>query len=116
MYSSLIASGRQLKLFYKISSTSSVLFHAHIPASCFHTSNAVYGWPRPKRSKKYPAVYQPTTLRARKAKDSIDAWPKTVWGKRLLGEMKEKNLMESDPWVQNQIHLKYGHIPKSKTI
>ena len=92
----------------------SMIHQASFQISYFHTSPAMEGWPRgPKRTR---IKFHPTTLRARKARDSIEAYPKTVWGKRLLGEMKDRNLMESDPWVKNQLELKYGHRPKWKRI
>ena len=77
------------------------------------TTPLLSDWMRPHISNHY---LNPRSLWVTKRKRGRTAWKKTPLGKRLQIVMKERNLMESDPWVQHQLHLKYGHIPPHKRI
>ncbi|KAL5255714.1 hypothetical protein ACHWQZ_G011066, partial [Mnemiopsis leidyi] len=86
-----------------------------IGMACMHTSNVMEGWNRGEGRTRWK--FHPTTLRRRKLDHGRTYWTKTKWGKRLQQEMKDRNLMESDPWVQNQLNLKYfDHKPKWRRI
>ena len=83
--------------------------------ACMHTSAVLEGWNRGEGRTRWK--FHPTTLRRRKLDDGRTSWKKTKWGKRLKEEMKDRNLMESDPWVQNQLKLKFfDHKPEWKRI
>lgn len=84
-----------------------------VQQSGFHTSGVLDGWGRGKNTR---IIFKPTTLRRRKLDNGEHSWTKKKWGKRLLCEMNERNLMISDPWVQNQLHLRNGHKPEWKRI
>ena len=88
---------------------------SQIGVACIHTSSVLEGWNRGEGRTRWK--FQPTTLRRRKLDRGRTYWTKTDFGKRLKREMKDRNLMLSDPWVQNQLNLKYfDHKPKWKRI
>ena len=104
--------GQVLKMTSRVCQTS---MPYQFGAACFHTSNVLEGWNRGEGRTRWK--FHPTTLRRRKLDSVRTYWTKTKWGKRLKQEMKDRNLMLSDPWVQNQLNLKYyDHKPKWRRI
>jgi hypothetical protein len=104
--------GHVLKITSRVSKAS---ISSQFGAACIHTSNVVEGWNRGPGRTRWKFI--PTTLRRRKLDHGRTYWQGTPWGKRLKREMKDRNLMLSDPWVQNQLNLKlYDHKPKWKRI
>eukprot|EP00116_Pleurobrachia_bachei_P016843 sb/3477105/ len=91
---------------------------ATVPCSGLHTTPTAHGWPRKMTYYKRFVERYPKRFSVQKQMlwYGEGSWHRTVWGKRLVAEMKDRNLMESDPWVQNQLKLKHGHKSKSKVL